>query len=106
MCGSRLANRARYRSPQAHAELRRYAARSRPHPSPSPDRVARGRLSPKSRPHLFVVEEITILSSFRYRLMSVRDGTKHETDASMRGKSGEFVRWLFMPRSRESDERL
>src|SRR5579863_1737472 len=66
---------------------------------PTPPRpqtgFARGRLSPRSRPHLFGVEKTAILRGFTDVPVSLCYGTKHETDAKKWGKSGEFVLSMF-----------
>src|SRR5215211_8839532 len=66
---------------------------------PVPRPGSRGRLSPKSRPHLFRSDEIADLLGFSRSSVSVRDGTEHETCASRRGISGEYVPASFASRA-------
>ena len=104
-CTRRPAGRSRNR----HVTLTRRIS-SRPGHVPTPPRpqtgFARGRLSPRSRPHLFSSQRTAWLLDFWRPFVSIENRTVREHDASRRGKCGEFVRPMFRPFDhRHSDHR-
>ena len=57
-------------------------------------RILLGLIFPRSRPHLFLVEETLIWRGFSALEVFSENGTKRETDATVWGQSRDFVRHL------------